>query len=228
MRIEDVYLYSPDLQAQEAFYGKTLGFIVEMEEQRLRVDTGQNRLYFYPYTGPELLYHFAFLIPTGSLESAMDFLKAKGLSLLPHNDSEIIHFPHGRAIYFEDADRNIAEFIERPLIQGPSHRHFDAQQVVRLNEVSTCSRDTLALAERLTTDYGIKALHTERFTSTPLSTCDTEFCWVGDHEGVILVAREGRHWLPTQRPAIPSPFSVTYTEEGQTFTYSEAFDGPIL
>ena len=220
MRIEDVYLYSPDLHAQALFYGETLGFPVEMEDERLRVDTGKNRLYFYPYAGPELLYHFAFLIPTGSLESAMDFLKAKGLSLLPYKESEIIHFDHGRAIYFEDADRNIAEFIERPLIQGPSHRHFDTEQVVRLNEVSTCSRDTLSLADRLTTNYGIKALHTERF--------DTEFCWVGDHEGVILVAREGRHWLPTQRPAIPSPFSVTYTEGGRSFTYSEAFEGPIL
>ncbi len=219
MRIEDVHLYSPDLQAQKAFYGQTLGFPVEMEEQRLRVETGKNRLYFYPCDGLATLYHFAFLIPTGSLEGAMDFLKAKGLSLLTYHDSEIIHFPHGRAIYFEDADRNIAEFIERPLIQGSSHKAFDIQEVIRLNEISTCTRDTLSLAESLTTDYGIKALHTERF--------DTDFCWVGDHEGVILVAREGRHWLPTQRPAIPSPFSVSYTEGGRTFTYSEAFDGPI-
>ena len=141
----------------------------------------------------------------------MVFAESKGLNLLPYKGESIIHFDNGRAVYFYDADENIAEFIERPLVDYPSKRNFSIHDLIKINEIGIPSAKPLRQAQLLCEDYGIVPMDTERF--------DNEFCWVGDHEGVILSPIAGRNWLPTDRPCIPSPALVRYESEGKSYEY---------
>ena len=124
MEIKKLTLYSSNIDAQEQFYGTTLGFPIErLSDKKLKVQTKENTLIFES-SEKEFCYHFAFLINTGTLESAMKFLKNKSIQLLPYQGGEIIHFNSGRSIYFFDMDGNIAEFIERPTLPYEKTHEF--------------------------------------------------------------------------------------------------------
>lgn len=212
MLLEDIHILSADIEGQARFYGEQLGLPCrKVREDLLRVTCGENRLWLHASPGRKVFYHFAFLIPTGSLEWAIAFAKEHKLKILYNKGEIITHFDKGRAVYFEDADRNIAEFIERPLVDYPGKRHFQISDLIKINEIGCPSPEPLRLAETLCEEYGIVPMARQRF--------DDGFCWVGDHEGVILVPKVGRHWLPTERPAIPSPAKVVYSSEGESYCY---------
>ncbi len=210
MEIEKLLLKSTNLDKQAAFYGGTLGFECNrISKTQLAVYTGINTLIF-EQADQQFFYHFAFLIPTGSLEAAIDFVRKKGIELLPYEGKNIIQFKNGRAIYFYDMDGNVAEFIERPLLDFPPSDTFSIAQVIKLNEIGLPSPNPKQLAEFLVSNYGIKTLVAPEFND--------RFCWVGDHNGVLIVVVEGRNWLPTQLPNQINDFSITYTDQGTTYS----------
>jgi len=212
MHIEEVHLQSSNLDAQEAFYGSKLGLPIQrVLDSQLTIQCGENKLIFHQSRASSYFYHFAFLIPTGSLEHAITFAKENNLNLLPYHNEKIIHFDNGRAIYFCDADNNIAEFIERPLVKYPAKHSFSIDDLIKINEIGIPTSAPLIQAQLLCDEYGIVPMAAERF--------DDDFCWVGDHEGVILTPAAGRNWLPTDRPCVPSPTMVKYVSEGKSYTY---------
>jgi catechol 2,3-dioxygenase-like lactoylglutathione lyase family enzyme len=212
MHIQEVHLISSNLDAQEGFYGKKLGLPIQrLSETELSIQCGENELFFHQRKPSPYFYHFAFLIPTGALEHAIAFAHRNNFDLLPYRGKNIIHFENGRAIYFYDADNNIAEFIERPLLNYPPKSSFSINDLIKINEIGIPTTTPLLQANLLCEEYGIVPMSAEHF--------DNEFCWVGNHEGVILTVVAGRNWLPTNRPCIASPTMVKYVSEGKSYVY---------
>lgn len=204
MQIEELTLYSKNLDQQEQFYTETLGFSTNrIGKDTLLVTCGESTIRFerrevqYPY-------HFAFLIPTGSLENAIAWCASRNIPLLPYKGVPIIHFENGRSIYFYDADGNIAEFIERPLLDYPSASSFSITSVIKVNEIGLPVESPEFAAKRLETEGRIQPLDSKAFNDV--------FCWVGDHHGVVIVVKEGRNWLPTTIPGVFNDFELKYSE----------------
>ncbi|WP_299216497.1 hypothetical protein [uncultured Aquimarina sp.] len=144
------------------------------------------------------------MIPTGSIEYAIDFLEELNIELLPYKGEKIIQFDSGCAIYFYDKDENIVEFIERPLANYPKSNNFSIDQVIKLNEIGLPHTDPIRMANTLVKEFGINPINKNSFREN--------FCWVGDHNGVIIVTKEGRNWLPTYKPGIVNDFTICYKD----------------
>lgn len=207
MQFEKLIISSRDLKTQQGFYEGLLGFsTLGSDSEKLVINAGATQLVFSSRTTTPV-YHFAFLIPTGSLEAAIDFVESKGIELLPLRENKIIHFDSGRSIYFYDPDGNIAEFIERPGLSYPAKDTFQISDVIRINEIGHPVLDPLSESNKLISQYGIEPINPKAFRKN--------FCWVGDHEGAIIVVEKDRHWLPTDIPAVFNDFELEYAENGQ-------------
>ncbi|MDH7445826.1 VOC family protein [Aquimarina sp. 2201CG14-23] len=213
MEIKSLKIYAKHIEAQKVFYRDILGFTYQTTSNGFKIDTQENSLYFQK-SSLDTYYHFAFLIPTGAIHQAILFLENKNITLLPYRNKKIIQFDHGKAIYFYDKDHNIVEFIERPLLDYPSNNTFSIEQVIKLNEIGLPHKDPLLMANTLIKDYGINPINKNIMSE--------KFCWVGDHNGVIIVTKEGRNWLPTNKPGIINDFTIHYEDEGKI--YSLSFD----
>ena len=221
MEIKKLYLYSKDITKQFHFFKNVLGFKVEqLSDDEIMVHSGLNQVYF-KNADTDYVYHYAFLIPTGTLQSAIEFLEKKGIELLQYKGKKVIDFSTGQAIYFYDADGNIGEFIERPSLGISSDQPFSIDHVVQLNEIGLPVNDPLAVADILIEEYGIKPVNSQLMRE--------DFCWVGDYNGVLIVTKIGRDWLPTKIPSTPNDFSVHYHENGKDYhlDFSSTNNGEI-
>ena len=206
MEIRELKIYSSNIDEQEQFYKNILGFkCSRVNSNTLEIQSGDTKL-ILEKSKKIFFYHFAFLIPTGTLDSAINFLEQRSIDLLPLNENKIILFNSGRAIYFYDRDGNIAEFIERPLLTYPTGNKFSIKSIIKLNEIGLPVADPQNMTQTLTGKFnilpGIDSPYSERF------------CWVGDHNGAIIVIKEGRNWLPTQKPGIRNDFTIRYSDQG--------------
>lgn len=207
MEITQLKLFSKNLSRQLTFYRDVLGFpIIKASKNRVHIDAGLTELIFEK-DDRGFYYHFAFLIPNQKIMEAIDFVEGKGLSLLLHKGSKIINFGSGQAIYFYDEDQNIVEFIQRPSLGYESTEPFSINQVVKINEIGLPVANTLEMSELLIQRFGIELIDPGNLS--PM------FCWVGDFNGVIIVVKEGRDWLPTERPGIVNDFGLRFEASGQ-------------
>ena len=209
MEIKKLQLHSKNITKQLHFFKNVLGFEAEkLSEDEILIHTGLTALHFKS-ANSNYVYHYAFLIPTGTLQSAIDFLEKKEIELLQYEGKKVIDFTSGQAIYFYDADGNIGEFIERPSLGISSDQSFSIDQVVKLNEIGLPAQDPLSMAKRLTSKYGIQPVEPQIMRE--------DFCWVGDYNGVIIVPKSGRHWLPTTIPCTSNNLSIIYQENGKEY-----------
>lgn len=209
MEIKKLYLHSKNITKQLHFFKNVLGFNVEqIAEDEIILYSGLNQVHF-KNSDADYIYHYAFLIPTGTLHSAIDFLEKKEIELLRYDGKKVIDFTTGQAIYFYDADGNIGEFIERPSLGISSDQPFSIDQVVRLNEIGLPVNNPLEMAKKLIKKYGIQPAEPQIMRE--------DFCWVGDYNGVIIVPKTGRNWMPTTIPSTPNNFSIWYQEDGKDY-----------
>jgi len=213
MEIIKLIIQSKNLDKQEHFYQSVLGFKCErVSEKLLHIHANKNVLALEHSTN-NFYYHFAFLIPTGSINKAIELLENKNIPLLTYNGSKIINFSDGKAIYFYDEDGNIAEFIERPDLDYPAKEHFSIDDVIKLNEIGLPVHNPKEMADKLVSNHGVAPLNQAGFSDN--------FCWVGDNNGVIIVVKEGRNWLPTNdKPGIVNDFRLLYSEGGKEYKVS--------
>jgi len=206
MEIRELTIFSNRIKEQEAFYKHVLGFECSKSNgTRFEVRVGTTKLILEKST-KAFFYHFAFLIPTGTLEAAIDYLEKKSIQPLPLNGDKIIHFDTGRAIYFYDEDGNIVEFIERPTLNSPSNGDFSIKSIIKLNEIGLPVAEPKEMFKKLINEFGIRPIK-----NAPVNV---RFCWAGDHNGAIIIIKEGRNWLPTQKPGIINDFSIKYIDTG--------------
>lgn len=206
MEVISLELNTFNLEEQKKFYNNLLGFkLVGEQVDTFTIQAGESKLIF-KQSNSKTFYHFAFLIPTGALKSAITFLEQKNITLLPHKGSKIIEFNDGQAIYFYDCDGNIVEFIQRPTLPVLVDNHFKIDSVIKINEIGLPVKNPQKMAHLIMHKTGIKALAAHNFKEN--------FCWVGDYNGAIIVVKQGRNWLPTERAAVSNDFSLTFYEEG--------------
>jgi len=211
MQIKFLKLFSKNIEAQKEFYQNLLGFSCEERANGFKIITKENSLLFEK-SEKNVYYHFAFLIPTDSILEAITFLENKNIRLLPYKGEKIIQFDQGKAIYFFDQDKNIVEFIERPLTNYTKNTTFDIEQVIKLNEIGLPHKTPTLMADILMNNYGIHPINKGSFREN--------FCWVGDHHGVIIITQEGRNWLPTDKPGVINDFAICYEDMGKEFCVS--------
>ncbi|MDY8135587.1 hypothetical protein [Aquimarina sp. 2201CG5-10] len=211
MEIKSLTLFSKQPKKLKAFYKEIIGFKCQDITNGFEIITLENRLQFEK-SDQEFYYHFAFLIPTGSIEDAIRYLETRSIELLPYKEKKIIEFDTGRSIYFYDPDGNIGEFIERPLLEYPQSSTFSIDKVIKLNEIGLPHHDPIKVSNDLMNTYNIAPINASNFGEN--------FCWVGDHNGVIIVTKEGRNWLPTNKPGIVNDFIIEYSDSGKNHKLS--------
>ncbi|MBL4643444.1 MAG: VOC family protein [Flavobacteriaceae bacterium] len=209
MEIRELIIYSNRIKEQEAFYKNVLGFqCSEIINNRFVINAGETKLVLEKST-KEFFYHFAFLIPTGSINAAIDYLEKKSVQLLPLHGDKIIHFDTGQAIYFYDEDGNIVEFIERPTLDYPTRSDFSVNSILKLNEIGLPVSEPKKMIKKLINEFGIQPIKNAPYND--------RICWGGDFNGAIIVIKENRNWLPTEKPGMINDLSIKYIAAGQEY-----------
>jgi len=217
MQLRKLKLYSKNIKSQFKFYKNVLGFDVEFfEKNKIKIQTGSTELIFEEQPESNFVYHFALLIPNDKIEDAISFLEKKEIELLPFRGEKIIHFGTeenhtGRSIYFYDADGNIAEFIERRSLNFVDESPFSLDQILKINEIGLPAENPIEFSKQLIDQFNIQLIDPQKITE--------KFCWVGDYEGVFIVVKKGRNWLPTEIPAMLNDLWVTFESDGNTFEF---------
>lgn len=225
MEIQQLKLFSKDISAQYHFYKNILSFDVDFfGENKIAFQAGNTQLIFEEKPGCNFIYHFAFLIPNQKIEEAILFLEKKGIELLEKDGEQIVYFGTkenytGRAIYFFDEDGNIAEFIERPTLNHQAQTRFQLNQIIKINEIGIPVDVPLSFSNKLIKDYKIQVVDN--------GIMREDFCWVGDYDGVFIVVKNGRHWLPTELPARSNDCWVKFESQGNIYEM-EFKDGNVI
>ncbi|MEM8887741.1 MAG: hypothetical protein AAGD28_07120 [Bacteroidota bacterium] len=211
MKIQRLRLYASHLPALFEFYHDRLGFEeISLSENELRIKAGDTELIFEKHS-EGFVYHFAFLIPHAQIPATIRYLENRKIDLLPYQGKQVIDFTTGKAIYFYDPAGNIVEFIDRPDLKISADGLFSTDQIIRLNEIGMPVGNPLLVSRNLRERYKIKLIQPEILREN--------FCWIGDYEGVFIVVKEGRHWLPTTIPSIYNDFEVEFLEAGQFYSF---------
>ena len=206
MRIRELQLYTHDLRAQQIFYTKTLRLpLVSETDTSFAVQAGATRLHFQRAEQGELLYHFAFSIPSNKLVYSKEWLKSctPPVSLISLDGQDEFHGESWNVsnLYFYDAAGNILEFIAHHDVPDNTPDAFDEHSILHISEIGLAVDNVLALVA------GFK----ERFGFDPYKGESVEtFTAIGDILGLFIIVKIGRCWFPTKMDAAPiAPVKVT-------------------
>ena len=212
MKILELTLPSTHLNEQDRLYRDVLGFDgVRISQQHLRVTAGDTILNFVS-SPRQFRFHYCFLVPPGCLPSLISFLDQRTFQPLLFEGERIVDFGNGKSVYFDDADGNIAEFIQRPGLGHQPKKDFCIQDVIRLNEIGMPAYNPRQQAQRLIDQFAIDLVEG--------GLVRDDFVWCGDFEGVFLIPQVGRHWIPTDRAAEINELAVRFETRTGVFDYS--------
>lgn len=202
MKILELTLPSSNLDKQEHLFRNVLGFqCSRIDHGQLTIQCGANTLNFVA-AERQFCFHYCWLIPPGCLPALIKFLDERNFEPLLYEGERIVDFGNGRAVYFYDADGNLAEFIERPSLGHQTQSTFAIGDVIRLNEIGIPTEDPRQTAAELIDKFKIELVEGAVFRD--------DFVWCGDFEGVLLLPRVGRNWLPTNKPAELNDLDVRF------------------
>jgi catechol 2,3-dioxygenase-like lactoylglutathione lyase family enzyme len=210
MHLQKIQLITSDLERCRLFYGATLGLEIEPAGSGdACFKVGDSLLSFSETKGSQPLYHFAFSVPNNLLGAALEWLGER-TTILPYApDSVIADFVNwnAKAFYFRDPDGNILECITHFDEGTRADLPFSPAYFGRILEIGLPVEDvTLACAE-LNERYGIPY-----FVKGPRLR---DFSVMGDAEGMLIVTKKGRGWLPTQETAKPFPTTLIIRHSGK-------------
>ncbi len=195
MEFLEIALLSKNIEKQKAFYSD-LGFRIFDNQKGFSIQAGKTKLLFEVQTKAENFYHFAFLIYENYFADTLNFIKQKGIKILPDKETgtEITYWSQGigQSFYFFDEDKNIVEFVVRPTLNYRSDEEWSMDKILKINEIGTPVHTPMKTSHALinTYQFDIPQRYIDGF--------DNAFCWFGDFEGTILIVKEGRAWYPTQ------------------------------
>ena len=188
----------PATSALDAFYGERLG-LGRAREGGFVVGAGELR--FEPADGAPF-YHFALLVPGDRFDAALEWARGR-VEILPGGDIDAVVFDfdnwNALAFYFHDPAGNIVELIaHRGLGESGTRGAFGASELLGISEIGVVG-DSAEIAPALAA-AGIRLYDG--------SLEPGRLAFFGDRATVLIVAPEGRGWLPTGRPAEPHPVDV--------------------
>lgn len=215
MNIHALTLHARDLNAQHTLYAEVLGFpVLSATVGAVTFQIGHTRLTFQRdgnFRGP---YHFAFNIPENRLAQARAWLEDRVPLLADAAGETIFHFGHWNAdaLYFRDADGNIAEFIARHTLPAAPGDSFGASDVLGVSELGLPVASVPEAVQNLQQRFDLPVYGNASGTFTPL----------GDEEGLLIVVPVGRGWFPVGTHAPALPFELHATTERGPFNLKES------
>ncbi|WP_428658182.1 VOC family protein [Runella sp.] len=220
MIIKELTLLTDDLIETERFYTEVLGLtMVDKTESGVSFSAGATLLRFEKSTGQKPRYHFAFNIPTNTVDDAFRQMSAK-LELLPISDiSKIADFVNwnAKSFYFYDNNSNILEFIGRFDLGKQETSSFTAASVLCVSEIGLPVKNVKKECEALISRYGFAY-----FAKQPPS--DT-FSVIGEDTGLLIVVPIGRNWYPTNDMASEAHYVrliIMHSGKEMTLSYHES------
>jgi catechol-2,3-dioxygenase len=205
MKITELTLQTTQVEQLHYFYEHVLELpLLNAAKDSFTVQVGETRLAFERNKQTDLLYHFAFTIPSDALPQARPWLAARDLTLLksPAGEDE---FAFGNwnadSIYFHDPAGNILELIAHHELPDQLVGAFSSRHLLRVGEIGMVVDDVLAQVTRLQQELGITSQRDE---------LSETFSPVGDAHGRFIVVKTARAWWPTlDERAVISPVHVT-------------------
>jgi len=196
MKIQELILLTNNLAETKKFYESTMGFKkISETETSVSFAVGTSELIFeLTEKNQNPKYHFAFNIPTNSLNDAVHWT-SKRTSLIETENSFITDFENwkAKAFYFFDNNRNILEFICRTDLKNPTDKPFSVETVLNINEIGIVVDHPLQVADEI-----VKKTNIGYFTKGPKRE---DFVAVGNDDGLFVISNPNRKWYPTQEMA---------------------------
>lgn len=206
-RIQSLSLYVPN-PGQLAEWYRSLGFDVRKRGMVYHISIGYSDLKLIQ-GDQEAWFHFAFHVREPEFDQYVEDLQQK-IDLLPANPdgSFVRKFPSWQAhsVYAHDPCGNIVEWITRP-------GHSWSDLPIPIPAVTGIAEIGIPVA-----DVGAYHHRTSLFLPD-WKPGSEEFAIIGGTEGLILLVKEGRGWLPTGRPAKFFPCSAVLSHEGQRVSF---------
>lgn len=215
MNIEAIEIYSSDLRQTELFYTKVLNFqLLEKNMDMISFIAGNSVLTFRSDKRFERpIYHFAFNIPNNQLKEAIEWLNGRVylLTVDKEKDSYVADFSswNANAIYFQDNNGNILEFIARYDLDDQSEFPFTGHSITCISEVGIVTDDVSECIRTLTETHDIQLF--------PKQAPQQRFAALGDDHGLLIISETDRNWFPTSIPAGKFPLKVIIKNSDQTF-----------
>jgi catechol 2,3-dioxygenase-like lactoylglutathione lyase family enzyme len=216
MTIRQIELLSPDLEAAREFYGEIFGLKEEIVPgEALSFNVGNSILSFKESPkGLNPFYHLAFQIPPNLFEDAYAWID-KRCEILPYSPSSVIADFTGwnaKAFYFHDNQQNILEFISHFDHNDSSELVFTPQVIKDVHEIGIVTDNVEEFCDELNRKSQIPYFHK--------GPRQKEFIVMGDSEGMLIVTRQNRGWLPTLRPAEKYPVELSLVHSGRLMNLS--------
>lgn len=196
MKIQELTLLTNNLSETKNFYQKTIGFQkISETETSISFAVGTSILIFeLTEKNQNPKYHFAFNIPTNTLNDAINWTLQR-TSLLKTENSFITDFENwkAKAIYFFDNNRNILEFICRTELNNPTDKPFSVETILNINEIGLVIDHPLQIGNEI-----IEKTKIEYFAKGPKRE---DFVAIGNDNGLFVISNPNRNWYPTQEKA---------------------------
>ncbi|MGQ7353090.1 VOC family protein, partial [Quadrisphaera oryzae] len=212
MKITEVTLPVDDLAAAERFYGSTLGLPTRPGGDALVVAVGSTELRLVeqvPSSGA--VDHLAITVPADGFDEAKRWLgqRLDLLALDGRDEFEGAPSWDSRSLYFLGPSRCVLELITRRRVPARlGGDQFGPQHLLCVSEVGVAVPDVPAAARLLQAAAGLEVFGD--------GVGDT-FAAVGDDDGLLVLAAEGRTWFPTaDLCATASPRTVVATTDRTT------------
>jgi catechol-2,3-dioxygenase len=217
MHITQLELVAPDLDAQQKFYEETLGLpLTGTITGKRTFSVGTTQLSFtQPDSAPNGIHHFAINIPENQFDEARLWIMARTPLLIDANGRDTTPFPvwNAHSLYFKDPAGNILEFIARHALPNASQTVFGPSSFLCVSEIGLVTANVQKTVAALKNEFNI-----EPYTGPG----SNDFAAVGDENGLFIVARQSRIWMPDSGiPATIKPFRVAIN--GGALIESERF-----
>jgi len=200
MRINEITLFTNNIQKQKHFYNSVLEFEQLIDtSNRVSFKTGESVLSFQ-YKKAFQPSHVAFNIPSNKEEEALHWLQ-KRVGILPFENELISNFEswNAKAIYFYDEDKNILEFIARKNLNIESSLTFTPQSILSISEMAIATINVENIFNKINQIRSIQ-IYDGDFS---------RFCAVGNEEGLfIIIDKNKKKWYPTMDAAFTSDFII--------------------
>jgi len=211
MLIKELTLLTNDITETKNFYHHLMEFpVLEETKEKISFSIGNSILSFQQkgkYKAP--FYHVAFSIPNNKLTEALEWV-SKRTSILPYSENEIIADFIGwnaKAFYFHDAQENILEFITHFDLNTQEKNKFTSVSIQSICEIGIVTDDVPATCKEIIEQY-----HIPHFSKGPLLK---DFAVMGDTNGLLIISKTNRGWLPTQRLSQKFPLSFSIEINGE-------------
>lgn len=197
MKIHECWLQTANYDELRAWYRERGFTVVAAKDDGFAIEAGWSRLIFRAAPDKKApVYHFAFNIPPNRLDAALAWAKAN-TTVLPHADKEIIQHDNkvwqAAALYFLDAGGNIVELIARDRLANSKKKSaFSVDEILCLSEIGLVGDPMPPVAHWVGDTVGLPL-----FSGDPTG----EFAAFGNDDGLLILSKQGRPWLPTKSPA---------------------------